>query len=377
MDQPAPTPIDQTLRRVVVGFRVLGFAWMTGLVVATLVSDEAANTAVVATALALAAVASAAMVGAAVRGWPLESGPWLLADGAVAMFVLLAPGLAGSSDLFFGGYPLSYLVFVAYARPTLVAGVTVVAALVVGQVVTDVIGARNLSPTNIVGDVAVWIVSGVVYGWAMYALRVRDGLRLAAEGELERERAERKRADERAEIAAHLHDSVLQTLALLQADAEDPDRVRALARSQDRELRAYIDEISSPFDSSLKTELRSAGADIEDRFGIQVDVVVVGDRPLDDGARALVAAAAEAMRNAAKYAGVESISVYAELSEARSEVFVRDRGRGFDVEAIGPGHRGIAGSIYDRMDRNGGRAMIRSEPGAGTEVELVIGGDGP
>jgi signal transduction histidine kinase len=374
MDRTETTPIDSTLRWVVVGFRVLGFVWMAGLVVATLASDEGANRAIVSLSLGLAAVATVAMVAALVRDWPITSGPWLLADGAVAVFVLLAPGLAGSGDLFFGGYPLSYLVYVAYARPTLVAGATVVAVLVAGQVVTDVIGARDLSPTNIVGDVAVWIVSGIVYGWAMYALRVRDGLRLAAEAALERERAQRQLADERAEIAAHLHDSVLQTLALLQTDAEDPERVRALARSQDRELRSYIDKISSPYDTSLRSELRSAGADVEDRFGVQVQVVVVGDRPLDDDGRALVAAAREAMRNAAKYAGVEVISVYAELSESNAQVFVRDRGAGFDVEAIGPGHRGIAGSIFDRMDRHGGRAMIRSEPGSGTEVELVLGG---
>lgn len=374
MDRSETTPIDSTLRWVVVGFRVLGFAWMTGLVIATLVSDGGANRIIVWLALCLAAVASVAMVVALARDWPITSGPWLLADGAVAVFVLLAPGLAGSGDLFFGGYPLSYLVYVAYARPTLIAGTTVVTVLVAGQLVTDVIGARDLSPTNIVGDVAVWVVSGVVYGWAMYALRVRDGLRLAAEAALERERTRRQLADERAEIAAHLHDSVLQTLALLQTDADDPDRVRALARSQDRELRSYIDEISSPYDSSLRSELRTAGADVEDRFGVQVEVVVVGDRPLDDDGRALVSAAREAMRNAARYAGVDVISVYAELSVSGAEVFVRDRGRGFDVDAIGPGHRGITGSIFDRMDRHGGRAMVRSEPGKGTEVELVLGG---
>lgn len=188
------------------------------------------------------------------------------------------------------------------------------------------------------------------------------------------ERRRRIRADERAAVATHVHDSVLQTLALIQSKAGSPDDVRRLARRQERELREWLySPDSQPADSdvSFAVALRSAAVEIEDETGVLVEVVVVGDATLDDALHATVAAAREAMLNAAKASGAPEISVFAEVEAATVEVFVRDRGRGFDLEAIPPDRRGIRDSIVGRMARHGGTGVVRSSP-AGTEVALTL-----
>jgi phage shock protein PspC (stress-responsive transcriptional regulator) len=191
---------------------------------------------------------------------------------------------------------------------------------------------------------------------------------------LTEERAERIRTQERAELAAHLHDSVLQTLALMQKRAGDPREVATLARRQERELRAWLnDGTRRDAGASLAGALEAAVAEIEDAHGVPVDVVAVGDRPLDEHARALVAAAREAVLNAVKFAPDAAISVYAEVRGERAEVFVRDRGPGFDLDAVPDDRRGLRESIVGRMERHGGRATVHTRPGEGTEVELVIG----
>jgi phage shock protein PspC (stress-responsive transcriptional regulator) len=187
---------------------------------------------------------------------------------------------------------------------------------------------------------------------------------------LSAERAERIRSQERAEVAAHLHDSVLQTLALVQRRSGDPQAVAQLARRQERELRAWLNGGGPAPGESLAASLEAAAAEVEETHQVPVDVVAVGDAPLDDDARALVAAAREAMVNAAKFAG--PVQLYAEVSEGRAEVFVRDRGPGFDVAAVPADRRGVSESIVGRMQRHGGRAIVHSVPGEGTEVELVI-----
>ena len=191
---------------------------------------------------------------------------------------------------------------------------------------------------------------------------------------LSAERAERARTQERADLAAHLHDSVLQTLALIQRSADDPREVRLLARRQERELRAWLAGDTGPAAGDrLVDALRAAAAEIEAATGTSVEVVAVGDRQLEESGSAAVAAAREAMLNAAKFGGDGAVAVYAEASDDGIQVFVRDRGPGFDPAAVPPERRGVRESIIGRMERAGGRAVVRPSAGGGTEVEIAIG----
>jgi signal transduction histidine kinase len=194
--------------------------------------------------------------------------------------------------------------------------------------------------------------------------------------ELTTERRERIRSEERAEVAAHLHDSVLQTLAMVQRRAGEPREVVRLARKQERELRTWLLS-GQRFDpdavaGSLGAALTVAGADLEDSHGVPVEIVQVRDCPLDEGLGALVLAAREAISNAQRHSGADRVSVYCEVGSSDVSLFVRDRGRGFDRAHVAADRRGIAESIEGRMTRHGGRAKVTSTPGGGTEVELVM-----
>lgn len=197
--------------------------------------------------------------------------------------------------------------------------------------------------------------------------------------ELGEERAARERANERADIAAHLHDSVLQTLALIQRSADRPGEVTRLARNQERELREWLYDDRPAEGTSLAADLRGLVADVENRMSerlggdeaVSVDVVVVGDCPPNDATRALLQAAREATVNAVVH-GRPPVSVYLEVSEAAAEVFIRDRGDGFDLEAIPHDRFGVRESILGRVQRRGGQASVRSGPGGGTEVRLKV-----
>jgi signal transduction histidine kinase len=198
------------------------------------------------------------------------------------------------------------------------------------------------------------------------------------------ERQGRFREKERAEIAAHLHDSVLQTLALIQRQAADSKEVLRLARSQERQLRTWLygpagyaaghgtADSPAPVDQTFAASLAEAAGEVEDTYNKSVTPVIVGDTGMDQHLNALVAASREAMVNAAKHAQVEDISVYAEIEDGTASVFVRDRGVGFDPAVVGSDRRGLAESIRGRMERHGGTATVRSSPGNGTEIELTI-----
>jgi signal transduction histidine kinase/phage shock protein PspC (stress-responsive transcriptional regulator) len=193
-----------------------------------------------------------------------------------------------------------------------------------------------------------------------------------------RERRERIRSDERAEVAAHLHDSVLQTLALVQRRADDPREVVRLARMQERELRAWLLSGGEPdgsangaADGSVGAALDALAAEIETEHGVPVEVVRVRDCPAA-GLQPLLLAAREAIVNAVRHSGAVDVSVYLEVEPQRVSIFVRDRGKGFDPAAVAPDRRGISGSIVDRLARAGGSAEVRSTPGEGTEVEMSL-----
>ena len=190
------------------------------------------------------------------------------------------------------------------------------------------------------------------------------------------ERRERIRSEERSEIAAHLHDSVLQTLALIQR-ADGPGRARTLARRQERELRAWLFDERPPDSAGMATSIGSALermiSDVEDAHDVEVDLIVVGECPMEPRLDALVAAVREATHNAARHAGVTEVSVYVEVEPHRVTAYVRDRGKGFVVAEVEPGRVGVRESIIGRMARHGGRAEVHTEPGEGTEVVLEVG----
>jgi signal transduction histidine kinase/phage shock protein PspC (stress-responsive transcriptional regulator) len=247
-------------------------------------------------------------------------------------------------------------------------------------------GADRLARIRLVAGAAL-----VVAGMALVLARadfsaVRDGLlamsvtvvglalitgpwwmRMVAQ--LSTERSERIRTQERADIAAHLHDSVLQTLALIQRNAASPREVARLARGQERDLRTllYGGRTAS---GQLAEDLRQAAAEVEDAYAVTVDAVVVGDVATDEALAAAVAASREAMVNAAKHGGVTTISLYAEVEPEMVSIFVKDRGVGFDIDAIGDDRQGVRGSIIARIERHGGEVEVRSQPGGGTEVQI-------
>ena len=208
------------------------------------------------------------------------------------------------------------------------------------------------------------LVAGLALLAAPWVLRARRPL--------VRMREEKLLSDARADMAAHLHDSVLQTLALIQRQSTDAREVSRLARRQERELREWLYGEAEEADT-LRAALLEAALEVEDNFPVQVETVTVGDDvELTPALRELVRAAREAMRNAAKHAGVPTVDVYAEVGEDLVEVFVRDRGRGFDTENIADDRMGVRGSILDRMARHHGVARIRSSAERGTEVTLEM-----
>jgi signal transduction histidine kinase len=191
------------------------------------------------------------------------------------------------------------------------------------------------------------------------------------------ERQARVRAEERADMAARVHDSVLQTLALIQRRADDPQQVIQLARAQERELRSWLFEGRSPGSIGGHGMTLAAGVlliqqEAEAQHGVSVEAITVGDCELDDDLRALLAAAREATVNAVKWSGANVVSLFAEVEPTEVSLFVRDRGRGFDPAAVPADRKGLAESIHARMARRGGSAIVRSVQGEGTEVSLMM-----
>ena len=250
------------------------------------------------------------------------------------------------------------------ARRLSVAGVGVALVLGAALVFLWANGALDAAGDAVLATVVVVVALGLILAPVWWRL----GRNLAAE------RAERIRSQERAELGAHLHDSVLQTLALMQRRADDPREVAALARRQERELRAWLlDRPPARAGESLAGALEAAAAKVEESHGGGIEVVTVGDCALDDRAEAVLAAAREAILNAAKFAGdAGPIDVFAEVTPQRIEVFVRDRGPGFDPGSLPDDRQGVRESIVGRMERHGGRTEIRTGADGGTEVELSL-----
>jgi signal transduction histidine kinase/phage shock protein PspC (stress-responsive transcriptional regulator) len=244
--------------------------------------------------------------------------------------------------------------------------------LLVGVGVTGFIVVRgSAAQLGNVLTAALAVVVGIALLAGPYLVRLTQ--------DLSEERLMRIRAQERAEVAAHVHDSVLHTLTLIQRSADDPKEVARLARAQERELRAWLykpegrgkDDDEEP--ETLADAVKRTAAEVEDHHGVPVEVVCVGDCPLGEKLGAQVQAAREAMVNAAKYGGEGgAVQVYAEVEGRTVFVSVRDRGPGFDLDAVPEDRMGVRESIIGRMQRNGGTARLRSAPDGGTEVELEM-----
>ncbi|UVJ38585.1 ATP-binding protein [Arthrobacter sp. CJ23] len=235
-------------------------------------------------------------------------------------------------------------------------------ALVVAGVLVMVSGSGSWEQTWLALLASVAVLGGVVLVLLPWGLKFWK--------DLETERAGRVRETERAEIAAHLHDSVLQTLALIQRRAGSEQDVVRLARAQERELRTWLYRDAAKDAGLLADRIKAAAAEVEDTHGHAVDVVTVGDAAMTERHEALVQAAREAMLNAARHGG-GTVSVYLESSDAGSEIFIKDRGPGFDPDAVPEDRLGVRESIIGRMKRHGGTAVIASSP-AGTEVRLGL-----
>ena len=244
------------------------------------------------------------------------------------------------------------------------------------------IGGGVLVAVGVIGVVAVYAPKGdleAVLNGIIFALVGIAGVGVVAApvlwrmfSQLRDEREGRIREQERAELAAMIHDQVLHTLALIQRNAGDVKTVQRLARGQERSLRNWLYRPTASPTERFAAALEQAAAEVEDTYAITVETVVVGDAGCDDRVAALVAAAREALVNAARHAGVQTVSLYAEVEDEELSVFVRDRGAGFLLDGVEDHRHGVRGSIMGRMQRHGGRANIRSVPGDGTEVRLTL-----
>lgn len=357
--------------RVVLGWRVFSLAWMIGLVIETLLTDDRANDTVVVSALAVAVAWTGLTLWVAADRDRFTSMKWLVADGVVVAALGLAPVVADSESAFYGGYLLSWVIYVAFVSGPrwFGAGAAAAGLMSTTQVIDEV---YRQDSWNVVGDIAVFFATAWVIGGGMWSIRRNEALRVEAEHDLAQERSRRERADERAELAARLHDTVLQTLPVIRLRAGDPESVEDLSRRVERQLRQFLERLRSDHADGFRAAIRDAAWDVEDLYDVTIEAEGSGDCELDERSRTLVAAAREAMINAAKHSGEREVALYSEVRNGTIRVFVRDRGVGFDPKPDELTGRGLGSSVVGRMRRLGGRAVVRSSPGEGTEIELVL-----
>jgi signal transduction histidine kinase len=246
--------------------------------------------------------------------------------------------------------------------------VSIAILLLIGGLISLLSGHASRALLEPLGGV-ILVIAAIVVALGPWWLRIARDLVV--------ERQARIRAEERADMAVRVHDSVLQTLALIQLRADQPQHVTQLARAQERELRSWLFDGRAPGSMgddgmSLAAGVRLIQQEVEAQHGVAVEAVTVGDCDLDDDLGALLAAAREATVNAVKWSGAQVVSVFAEVEPTLVSVFVRDRGRGFDPDAVPADRKGLAESVHGRMARRGGSATIRSVPGEGTEVSLTM-----
>lgn len=360
-------PVENTLRTIAAGYRVVVWIWMLILVLVQTIGGEPGNRTVLAGAMVLATAWTVLTLWASRSTKRLGSLWFVAADGFVAL-ALSATGLAaGAEDFVSGGWPGSWLFVVAFAASlpwTLSAGVLLLLAHAGLHLAHGLAAGRTAGTFQ-------FIALALVIGWAFDSIRQRDRLRLTAEAALAQQTAEVARHEERSSLADHLHDSVLQTLHAIRVDAEHPDEVRYLARRQDRELRRTIEEFRSPYQESFKAQLLRHRDEVEDLCrGVQIVDVIRDDRPVTPALALALEAAREALMNAGKHSGASRVDLYSEATDGQVIINIRDRGRGFD--AGGGFERGLGRRIVGPVERSGGEVEVQSRPGEGTEITIRV-----
>lgn len=368
MNEQAIDDLEAILLRIAAGARVVGAAWVGILVLAAyLVTREAMDH----PWLPISVAATVAIWSIVSVGWAsasqsrLIARPTLVVDVVLGAGALIASAFTGTGVLTYsGGLPL-IVVAIASIRGRREAW----SAAAVMTAVTLVV--RPGGAGEAVGSIVLYAAGAAIFTWIVRVLSSSDRHRREADELRSKAEAARARAEERVEISRHLHDSVLQTLALIQRKAEAPAEVTVLARSQERQLREWLFG-GPPVEGSFASALTSIAGEIEERYSVPVEVVMSGDGPITEEAAAIVAAAGEAITNAAAHSGAGVVSVFGEASDGGFRVFVRDRGRGFDPKQLPDDRLGVRESIIGRISERGGQATVRSEPGWGTEWRLEV-----
>lgn len=373
MNQSRGPSVERAVGRAVLLFRLLAVAWMAVMVGISLVTDSDSNAVVVIGALVVAIGGAAWSTRHLAAVQPMA--PRIVAvDAALAIVVALSPQLAGASDAFYGGYPMSAVVVVS-ATLGVGWGLGAAGVFVVTQTLAWVMGAASAPTASELVSLAVMAtVVALVVSLGSEFLRAAEERRVRAETRLGEERQKhevaRARLAERISLADDLHDSLLQTVRVISSSADDPDRVRTLARRQEKELVGLIERMHGGPDSGAAAALRAEAADVEELFGVPFEVVASGDVVVSDAVGEMIRAAREVMVNAARHSGASRVDVTLEVGTGTVTVVVRDRGVGFDASAGASGH-GLE-SVRSRMARVGGELSVLTAPGDGTEVELTV-----
>jgi signal transduction histidine kinase len=370
-DTPA---VDETLRKVVVAYRLLVTVWVWILIAVVITTNGPGNRWILVGTVVLAACWAALTIWAGRASVRLGSPVFVILDGLVALLLSTASLAAGTSDFVSGGWPASWLFTVAFAanlRITVLASFILVAEHLILHV------AHGFEYIRMAGTFQ-YIVFAVIIGWAFDALREKERLRLLLQEELDKERValeqEREataRHEERADLARHLHDEVLQTFHAIEVDVDKPAQVLYFVRRQIRELRRTIEEFRSPHPHSFRASLLRKRDEVEELHrGVRINEVIRGDAEVTPILEAALGAAREAMINAAKHSGVDQMDLYGEIENGFATIIVRDRGRGFRAGEISGG--GMTISIAERVESIDGRVDIRTRPDEGTQVSIVV-----
>ncbi|HSJ27221.1 MAG TPA: hypothetical protein VLB67_03360 [Acidimicrobiia bacterium] len=358
--------VDVTLRNVVVTYRFLVTVWLWILVGVVIATGGNGSRPVLVGAAVFAGLWAGVTVWAGRANHRLGSIAFVICDGAIALGLSGIGLVAGTDDFVSGGWPASWLFTMAFAfdlRFTVMASFV----LVVEHVFLHL--AHGLGDIRMAGTFQ-FIVFAVIIGWAFDALRERERLRLALQDELDRQREAAARYEERASLARHLHDEVLQTFHAIEVSADKPQQVAYFVRRQTRELRRTIEEFRSPHTRSFRAILLRSRDEVEELYrGVKINEVIRSDGEVGHSLDVVLGAAREAMMNAAQHAGVDQVDLYSVIEDGVVVVNVRDRGRGFDPD--GETGRRVERSMSERVGPVGGSVTIRSSAGRGTEVSIV------